>query len=240
MLDCIYLAITASELWKKPFLQKKIAYMACHFSLYGPGLSNIPGKLPPESLLIVNDRIPVLNQDPILIADQLVQAVEQLSCSGVLLDLERPGEERVKAICRECVARLPCPLGISPWYAEDLDCAVFLPPIPPDTPVDAHFAPYRGRRLWLEVENSGLHLTLTKEGCQVEECPATPLTPCFADAQLHCSYQQSVCDHAAHFTFWRTGQQLEALVQEAKELGAETFVGLYQQLKCFCKTNETV
>lgn len=233
MPDCIYLAMTAAELWKNLPKVSKAAYMACHFSLYGSGLSNIPGKLPPKSMLILNDRIPVLHHDPDVIVQQLTQAVKALDCNRVLLDLQRPGEPLVHALCRECMAALPCPVGITADYAQGLDCAVFVPPIPPDKSAKEHLSPYDGRKIWLEIAGSALDLTLTEDGCQAEDIPYTPLSPCFTEDALHCSYGQSICREAAKFTLWRTPQQLEALMQEARELGAETFVGLYQQLREF-------
>lgn len=233
MLDCIYLATTFAEFWKSFPADRKLAYMACHFSLYGAGLSNIPTKLPPKSMLIVNDRIPALHHDPELMVQQLSQAVSALDCSCVLLDLERPGEDRAQAFCRECAATLPCPVGITPDYAKSLDCSVFLPPVPPDKAVKDHLAPYAGRKIWLEIANDALALTLTKDGCTAEDIPYAPLSPCFTEDALHCSYSQSICENSAEFTLWRTPQQLEALMQEARELGADTFVGLYQQLRIF-------
>ena len=41
----LYLAMTAAELSAAEALPRKMAYMACHFSLYGTGLSNIPEQL---------------------------------------------------------------------------------------------------------------------------------------------------------------------------------------------------
>ena len=43
-----FLAMTAAEFRKKEDLPDKIAWMACHFSPYGLGLSNLPQRLPPR------------------------------------------------------------------------------------------------------------------------------------------------------------------------------------------------
>ena len=49
------LAMTAAELGAAP-LPSHPAWMACHFSPYSTGLTNLPPKLPQDSLLILNDR----------------------------------------------------------------------------------------------------------------------------------------------------------------------------------------
>ena len=52
-----YLAMTASEFAKADPLPPHVAWMACHFSPYDSGLTNLPRKLPTNSLLILNKPI---------------------------------------------------------------------------------------------------------------------------------------------------------------------------------------
>ena len=77
-----FLAMTATEMYRNTSLPEKTAWMACHFSPYGLGLSNLPKELPPGSLLIVDDITPPHGHDPVFIAEQLIGCVDQFQCSG--------------------------------------------------------------------------------------------------------------------------------------------------------------
>ena len=61
-----YLAMTGVEIAAAEALPENIAYMACHFSPYGTGLTGAPEVLPKHSMLILNDRIPF---NPIIFID---------------------------------------------------------------------------------------------------------------------------------------------------------------------------
>ena len=93
-----FLAMTAAEICACPVLPPKIAWMACHFSPYGLGLSNLPKTLPPGSLLMVDDITPPHKHDPALIGKQLHSCVEALQCSAVLLDFQRIGSSQAQNI----------------------------------------------------------------------------------------------------------------------------------------------
>ena len=84
-----YLALTAAEMLAHTDFHP-IAWMACHFSSSGPGLGNLPPQLPPDSIVILDDSIPLTDQDPHRIAAQL-QLLEPLA--GVLLDLQRKSDQ---------------------------------------------------------------------------------------------------------------------------------------------------
>ena len=60
-----FLAMTAAEMRNISVCPPKIAWMACHFSPYGLGLSNMPKDLPSNSLLIVDDYTPPSGHDPL-------------------------------------------------------------------------------------------------------------------------------------------------------------------------------
>ena len=59
-----FLAMTGAEMRNNSVLPDKIAWMACHFSPYGTGLSNLPKNLPAGSLLMVDDITPPHGHDP--------------------------------------------------------------------------------------------------------------------------------------------------------------------------------
>ena len=62
------LAMTAAEMSSAAPLPEKIAWMACHFSAYSLGITNIPASLPKGAMLILNDRFPCQGHSPGLTA----------------------------------------------------------------------------------------------------------------------------------------------------------------------------
>lgn len=219
-----YLAMTALEIRENPTLPAPIAWMACHFSPYSRGLSNLPAGLPGDAVVMVNDFTPISFHDPVRIARQL----EDLSCAAVVLDFQRPGCKQTAALAAHLVKALPCPVIVSEAYAGSLTCPVFLSPVPPSVPLQAHFAPWQGRELWLELALEGEHITVTKDGAASAPCPHSSADG-FAEEKLHCHYSMELSEEKAAFTLWRTREDLEKLLEEAQALGVTTAVGLYQE-----------
>ncbi len=233
MVTSRYLAMTAAELPGYTPEGEKLAYMACHFSPYSTGLSNIPSSLPPESMLILNDRIPICGHDPHRIVDQLKTVLENLECDSILLDFQRPGSEETAQLCKLLCEQLTCPMGISHHYAGDLDCPVFLPPPPPDMPLSEHLKPWEGRKIWLEAALEAALFSIKEGGCSASLLPyAQPAGVTFIEETLHCRYRCEVASDEIRFFLYRTADQLDALLEEAAALGIEKAIGLYQQ---FCK-----
>ena len=226
----LYLAMTAAEMQEITPLPKAFAYMACHFSPYGTGLSNLPPWLPAGSMLILNDRTPICGHDPGLIAAQLAETVEQWRCSSLLLDFQRPGREEAAILAKHLVEVLPCPVGLSAPYADGIFCPVLLPPPPLDEPLDRYFAPWQSRDIWLEAALDGLQLTLTAEGCKATPIPFPALSGGFVEEQLHCHCQIQAHPDRAEFILYRTREDLAALLEEAESLGVTAAVGLWQEL----------
>ena len=226
-----YLALTAGELAGNIPEDKPIGYMACHFSLYTTGLSNIPSALPNGSMLILNDQIPLSGHDPHRIADQLAEAAQTLDCDSLLLDFQRSGSRETADLCRLLCQDFPCPLGISHHYAKDLDCCVFLPPPALDMPLSEHLKPWAGRKIWLEAALDAAEFTVTEDGCKVTPLPYLhSKEETFIEDSLHCRYLCQVDPNQIRFSLYRTDDQLVGLLQEADTLGIEKAVGLYQQL----------
>ena len=229
-IDC-YLAMTAAEIASSAALPAKTAWMACHFSSYGTGLSNLPDSLPAGSLLILNDRTPWRNHDPGHIADQVEECLAALDCRGLLLDFQRPGCPEVAQLSELLSGRLRVPVGVSEPYAAGLNCPIFLPPVPLQRPLADHLAPWQGREIWLELALDSEEILLTPEGCTV-----TPLLPWDApdithrDSALHCGYSLKLKENSAGFTLSRTREDLDAMLKEAANCGVTTAVGLWQEL----------
>ena len=226
-----YLAMTASEIAAASPLPPQIAWMACHFSPYGMGLSNQPHELPKESLLILNDRTPIHLHDPLLVACQLSSLLQRLSCAGLLLDFQRPGCEEQGTLCAFLADTLPYPVAISSLYARYADSPVFLPAAPCHIPLEKYIAPWRGREIWLELALEGQQLRLTPQGCRIRNIPHPGDIASFhQDERLHCHYRPQVSSGSAVFTLLRTREDLTDLTSQAEALGITTTVGLYQEL----------
>ncbi|MGM9584953.1 MAG: hypothetical protein ACI3V1_05350 [Faecousia sp.] len=226
----IYLAMTGAEM--RDNAVPNAAWMACHFSPYGTGLSNFPRRLPPGALLMLNDRTPIHDHDPVLIAAQVEDCVQRLACAGVVLDFQRPGEAQTEELTRYLCQVLPCPIAVSAMYAGAApERAVLLPPIPLDEPAQTALASWQGRELWLEAALDGLEIILTEDGAQERPLPPWEHPGSgFREERLHCHYCAELTDRSAIFTLWRTTDDLEALLEGAGRLGITAAVGLYQQL----------
>lgn len=227
-----YLAMTAAEMETFSLPEGCLtAYMACHFSPYTTGLSNIPRKLPPGSMLIINDRTPISGHDPRQIVRQLTDALEQLSLDSLLLDFQRPGYEDMLPLCQVLTEQLPCPVGISSLYAQALDCPVFLPPPPLDQPLEKYILPWRGREIWLDIAPEAAQFIITEDGSQLLQLPfSQPPENAHRDEGLHCRYRAEISEKEIRFHLWRDLPETELLIYHAESLGVTKCIGLYQEL----------
>lgn len=226
----VYLALTAAEFDRQSPLPEKAGFMACHFSPYSTGLSNLPRTLPEGSLLILNDRIPVCGHDKDVICRQLQEAVEEFGCDGVLLDFQRPGNSETTDIAKAVTEVLPCPVAVTESYAEALSCPVFLAP-PLNIPLDKYITKWNGREVWLELGLSMQTITVTKDGSEFGPLlPAEEAEQYFeAEAQC-CRYYINVYEDRVKFTLYQTKDTLKALLKKANALGIARAVGLFQEL----------
>ena len=226
----MYLAMTAAETLGCTQLPEPMAWMACHFSPYGNGISNIPDRLPKGAMLILNDRIPPRGHDPKTVAGQLARLTEEFSVSRVLLDMQRPDCPETTQILRIITQTLPCPVAATPAYAAELSCAVLLTPAL-RKPLTEQLVPWNGREIWLDATPDCERITVTEHGSTVQpgHIPASPQVV-HTDAELRCQYCLELDDACANFTVWRDREQLELLLQDAEKAGISCAVGLYQQL----------
>lgn len=226
----VYLAMTGAEFAACQALPPHLGWMACHFSAYGTGLSNLPQSLPNGSLLIVNDRMPVCGHDPALVSSQLAQAAEKLECCGVLLDFQRPGNPQTEKIAEIIVSSLPCPVAVTEQYAGDLPCPVLLPP-PLFQPLEHLLEVWPDREIWLEAALCQQKATVTRQGCSFGPVTAAePASQFFYEPKLCSRYYTKVFDDRIEFTLFRTAACLTDLLTRAEALGITMAVGLYQEL----------
>ena len=226
-----YLALTAEEFAACPSLPQHTAWMACHFSPYGTGLTNLPPALPKGSMVILNDRIPMAGHDPQTICNQL----RSIHPHCLLLDFQRPPAPETKQLARLLIESQICPTGVPVACDEGFECPLFLPMPPPDTALCEHLAPWQGREIWLEIGLEGLTYTVTTQGAA-----STPLADFpqqgFRDEELSCHHRIQAHEDRAIFQIWRTRQDVTDLLKKAADLGVTKAVGLWQELQQDAKT----
>ena len=224
-----YLAMTAAEFQNCSSIPAHPAWLSCHFSPYTKGLSNVPGQLPPGAMMILDDANPICGHDPEVVRAQLDATVRKNQCSCVLLDFQKPGNEETAAMAVYLGNKLSCPVGISHLYANEINCAVLLPPIPPDIPLAEHIQPWRGRKIWLELAMDVMGYRVSKAGSQPFHPTHLPKTR-LIDTSLCCHYATEIYDDYIDFTLWRTAEDLTLLMEQAEKYGVSQFVGLWQEL----------
>jgi len=224
----LFFAISGEDIPNIPTPPPPIAWMACHFSPYGAGLTDLPTRLPAGSILILDDRIPMTHHDPDLILQQLKAAVEELKCGRVLLEFLR---EDQNVPVERMIEEIPCPVGVTPKYGKELDCALFLPPVPPHIPLAEYLAPWKDRRIWLEVAPDGSDITVTPQGTTTIPVPFPQnVTPSHKEETLCCHYTFSVQPKEARFSLFRTLDDIGSLLQQAEQTNIELAIGLFQEL----------
>lgn len=227
-----YLAMTSAEMTGNSVFPDHTAWMACHFSPSGQGLSNLPKWLPPGSVLILDDSTPIHDHDPVLIAEQLQGCIKSLQCVGLLLDFQRPGEARTQELTDYLCRTLPCSVTVSELYADAPGCAVFMAPIAADESMDSRLARWSGREIWLDTTLEGMEIALTERGAVSAPLPSWEHPDNgFPEERLHCHYQISLDTDRAVFTLWRTSEDIAQQLEEAEQLGVTAAVGLYQEFQ---------
>lgn len=227
----LYLAMTAAEFASCRSLPEKIGWMACHFSPYGTGLSNLPDKLPKDSLLIVNDRTPICGHDPALIFEQLSAIIAEQSVEAVLLDFQRPDVPETQALAKHLTG-LSCPVSVSHLYAGELDCPVLVPPVPVNRKIGEHLTPWQEREIWMDAALGSMTIKLDTYGSVTDEYAVeNAVSLPFSDPDLYCRYRIETGDNTAFFHMQRSGEDLMQLLANSAQYGVTTAVGLYQELK---------
>ena len=230
----LYLAMTAAELSSHSEIPQHFAWMACHFSPWSEGVTNIPETLPQGAMLILNDRMPCQGHCPDLVAHQLRDAVQKLECESVLLDFQRPPEPEANAIIQALVEELPCPVAVSENYAKELDCPVFLPPSPLHRTLADHLSSRTGREIWLEAALCQEDIVVTSAGVSyVPQFPPDHLDGGFMEENLCSRYRTQVAENEVRFTLYDTWESLEKKLEQAQTLGVARAVGLFQELGIF-------
>lgn len=224
-----YLAMTAAEMTQAGSLPRHAAWMACHFSPYSTGLTNLPERLPPETLLILNDRTPIHGHEPQRILRELETVLHRCRCPGLLVDFQNPPCQESLELAEYLARQLDAPMAISPEYSAE-GRGVFLPPVPTDQKAADYLKKWAGREIWLEEALEGQNITLTGQGALFTANRRQDFDLVHADGGLHCHYSIEEQPEAVVFHTWRTREDLAQLLEEAEALGVKQTVGLYQEL----------
>ena len=220
--------MTAAE--SKKARPNRVCFMACRFSPYSTGLTNLPTELPPNSMLLLDDSMPPTDHDPKTVIGQLGELVRQFSVCGVLLDFQREKTEVSKAMADAILQALPCPVAVTEDYARDLGCAVFLSACPANVALEKHLQSWK-QGVYLEIAPGRMQITLTEKGAEQAFLPVGETgTLSFRDDRLCCHYKTEVSQNRAVFTLQRNKEDLEKLIKKAQDLGVIGTVGLYQEL----------
>ena len=227
----LYLAMTAQEMVSAESLPPHIAYMACHFSPSGQGLSNLPRTALPGQMLILDDQFPFQDHSASIIAGQLLKILNDGHFESLLLDFQRPDTPETAQLAKFLEDTLPCPVAVSHLYAANCRGPVFLPPAAPDVPLEDCLSPWKNREIWLEASMDSLCLTVTAQGCSAEslweDSSEDPGLPC---PGLHCHCRTEIREDRAVFLLRRTPEDFQALLEEADRLGIRRAIGLWQEL----------
>ena len=227
----LYLAMTTSEMSSIDPFPENFAYMACHFSPYSQGLSNLPPTLPENAILILNDNFPCQGHSPSLAAHQIREVLTQFQCESLLLDFQRPATPETEQMVLSIIEKLPCPGALPPSYSRNWDGPVFLPPCPLHIPMEEYLAPWEGREIWLEAALCQETITITKDGSTFVPCfPPKNLEGGFFDEGLCCHYIIQSVHEEIRFTLFDTRESLSRKLEKAHSLGVTRAVGLYQEL----------
>lgn len=225
-----FLAMTSAEFDAAGVLSSPPGWMACHFSPYGTGLTNLPDTLPEGSLLILNDRTPMAGQSPEQIGQELLTLIEKFHCFGLLLDFQRPKTAQTEDLVHTLSDTLPCPVAAPPEYGHS--GPIFLPPIPVDVPPEQHLAPWCKKAVWLELSAGGMQIALTPEGAEKTPANIAGETP-LRDEKLCCHYRMDIQPERIRFLLKRTAEDLDDLLKKTQPMGVTAGVGLYQELGKF-------
>lgn len=223
-----YLALSAADFRGCSPLPPHIAWLSCRFSPYGSGLINLPKQLPPDSLCILEDSTPMAAHSIPNISAALSVLLSENRCRGLILDFQRQENAREHQLAAELSKVLPVPVAAPPEFASQ-DCILFLPPAPPETPLQTYLKPWHGRRVWLDTAPNACTLVLSEAGCRIDRNRPFPGGKSFLDSATASRYHIALTNGCAEISLCRDAQTLPVFLEQAGALGVELAVGLWQE-----------
>lgn len=224
------LAMAPEEMSGLRPLPSGAAWMSCHFS--GEGLGDLPPELPPGTLLILDDSVPMEGQNPETILNLLSRYVREKNCQALLLDFQRKDSRQEAELAQLLQKELPCPVGISEPYADKArEGPVFLPLLPPHRKLSDYLRPWKDREVWLEIGPSPETACVTSKGTDFSGWEDTSQDCPLSCEALSCHYGCEIKEDRILFHLRRDAGDLQALLKSAEALGVTRAIGLYQELK---------
>lgn len=229
----LFLAMNASEITASP-IPEHCAWMACHFSAWGEGISNFPASLPAGSILILNDRIPCRGHSADLVASQISEAVSRFECESVLLDFQRPDNPETELVVQSILSAATYPVCITEYYGRNLSCPILLGPCPLHIPIEEYLVPWKDREIWLEASLCQQTITVTGNGSDFACCiPSDGHEDGFYEEMLCCHYFTEMEHDQIRFTLFDSPDSLKKKLDKAQAQGVSRAVGLWQELGPF-------
>lgn len=229
----LFLAMTSSEFSTCTQPPHSIAWLALHFSMSGPGLSNRPRRLPPGSLLILDDRSPWADHSIEVVCKELVALLLDCQAYGLLLDFERPPTEAtlllVQALC-QCCSELNVPLAAPSAYLKRCNAIHFISPIPfqqmPDKSDSVTF--------WLDASPAALEVLITEGNAVSREIfvPSSEVIAaehCFYSEILRCHYFSKAVPGGICLTLFRTAKSIRQMLSCEQAAPFQLAVGLWKE-----------
>lgn len=227
----LFLAMTHTEMKNCQVLPPHLAWTSWDFS---PEKSHLIGFPPPpqrDALLVLDDRFPIDDQNPLPICSQLAGYISNHGTSGILLDFQRPQTPAATEFIRTLIQALPCPVAAPASYAQDLSCPIFLPPVPPHVTPEDYLTPWNQREIWLELALDACEITVTEQGSTIHpHAHAHPPEHSHRDQHLHCHYSIRQETDALHFYLFRTPADTAELLADPMLANVKKAIGLYQEL----------
>ncbi len=196
-----------------------------HFSVSGPGLSSRPHRLPPGSLILLDDQTPWNGHSLEAVCQETTDVLLRTGAAGLLLDFERPPTDETACLAQcliQCCQEAGCPIGMPPDYLGSGGGRRLPPPLPCHRTPEQALAPYHGREIWLEAAAGGCQVTLGADTPAI--CPGRPPPPGGRVRTVHRIYRPTpmLCRYFSYPT--DSGLQLALYDTEETLAEAETAV----------------
>lgn len=231
-----FLAISAREFPLFSELPPNIAWMSAHFSSSGSGLSNLPQNLPEGSLLILDDQTPWEGHSTEMVCREVVESLLKSKASGLLLDFERPVTPETALLTTalsQCCREIGVMLGAPESYAAEEDTAIFISPLPCQTPPELLYQ--KNRKLWLDVSAGAylLHIAALGATGQAADQRSFPdgSYPEFIDPVLHCSYRSRPNAGGIDILLSHSRESIDTLLTALDEQVVQLAIGLYREFR---------
>lgn len=216
-----YPVVTAEDFSCFPPGEQPIAWLGMHFSPQDSSITAVPSSLPPNSILILDDRVPPPEQGCGKLLLQLESIIGRLSPEGVYLDFQRPGLSSSRRFSEAFRERFPALTAVSHYYADKSSPIVVLPPPPLYQDLQKFIEPWQGHTVWVEQAPTEWKLTVTEKGMK-------PLETAIS-AHSHGNYCPVLCSYysiqtstdRAVFTLWTTEESLRSQSQLLQALGVQ-------------------